>query len=100
MDLYGRPSPVAVRALSREASGNSFERGATADHPSWRIFHRSCVGPGRDRTAVWSGRGDDLDDPTRMDPEVPDVDAWRVHPERRERGADLAPMVGPVVQRL
>src|SRR5437879_389264 len=42
----------------------------------------------------------DLDDPTRLDPEVPDVDAWGVHRERRERGADLAPMIGAVVQRL
>ena len=32
--------------------------------------------------------------------EVPDVDERRFHAERREGGADLAPMIRPVVQRL
>ena len=42
----------------------------------------------------------DLDDAPVSFAEVPDVDARRLHAERRQGGADLAPVVGPVVQRL
>ena len=45
-------------------------------------------------------RGRAVHAPTRHDPVVPDIDVRRFDAERRERGADLAPMVGPVVQGL
>jgi hypothetical protein len=35
-----------------------------------------------------------------LEAEVPDVDGRRFHTERREGGADLAPVIGAVMQRL
>jgi hypothetical protein len=47
-----------------------------------------------------SGRGWDFDDAAIPFTEDPDIDVRRFHTEHREGGADLAPMIGPVVQRL
>src|SRR5438034_2218026 len=60
---------------------------------------RSAARPGPSPESS-SGRGRDLDDAAILFGEVPEVDARWFHAERREDRADLAPMIGPVVQRL
>src|SRR5436309_11627234 len=60
---------------------------------------RSAARPGPNGPSP-SGRGWDLDDAASLVGEVPEVDARWFHAERREDCADLAPMIGPVVQRL
>ena len=52
------------------------------------------------KPAKRSGSGRHLDNAAILQAEAKHVNGRRFHTERRERGADLAPMVGPVVQRL
>ena len=92
----GRPRwPGGVRHRPGGARRSDAARRCSSSS-GWR-----CERLGRQPSRAAPPRGGrDLEQPPVLIREVPDVDRGWLHVERRERGADLAPMVGPVVQRL